>query len=117
MSAEEQKETLQHALSKLRDVGEEDVKTFIKFIDRDWTSANDAKTFTDNKLSGLFDTTSIKASIDALAAAPGPDISSRAERASQGVSGFHSRLSASSRQADRFLSKHSPPLSKQIQNW
>lgn len=76
MSAEEQKETLQNALSKLRDVGEEDVKTFIGFIDRDWTSANDAKTFTDSKLSSLFDTTSIKASIDALAAAPGPDISS-----------------------------------------
>ncbi|MDN3511813.1 MAG: neuraminidase-like domain-containing protein [Candidatus Jettenia sp.] len=76
MSAQEQKEILQNALSKLSTVGEEDVKTFIKFIDRDWTSANDAKTFTDNKLNGLFDTSSIKAKIDALAAAPGPDISS-----------------------------------------
>jgi len=75
MSAQEQKEILQNALSKLSGVGEEDVKTFIKFIDRDWTSANDAKTFTDNKLNGLFDTSSIKAQIDALAAAPGPDIS------------------------------------------
>ena len=79
MTAEEQKETLQKTLSRLTDVGEEDVKTFIKFIDRDWTSANDAKTFTDTKLSGLFDTTSIKASIDTLAAAPGPDITRRAE--------------------------------------
>ena len=76
MTAQEQKETLQNALAKLSGVGEEDVKTFIKFIERDWTSANDAKTFTDSKLSGLFDTTAIKANIDTLAAAPGPDISS-----------------------------------------
>ena len=75
LSADEQKETLQTALSKLSGIGEEDVKTFIKFIDRDWTSANDAKTFTDDKLNDLFDTASVKASIDALAAAPGPDIS------------------------------------------
>lgn len=74
LSAGELKGTLQQALSRLRDVGEEDVKAFIRFIDRDWTSANDAKTFTDAKLSGLFATGSIKASIDALAAAPGPDI-------------------------------------------
>ncbi|MEQ8160546.1 MAG: neuraminidase-like domain-containing protein, partial [Smithellaceae bacterium] len=75
MSAQEQKEILQNALAKLSSVGEEDVKTFIKFIERDWTSANDAKTFTDSKLNGLFDTTAIKSNIDALAAAPGPDIS------------------------------------------
>ena len=74
MSAEEQKETLQNALSRLRDVGEEDVKAFVKFIDRDWPSANAAKTLTDAKLGGLFPTGSIKTSIDALAAAPGPDI-------------------------------------------
>lgn len=76
MSAQEQKEILQNVLSKLTDIGEEDVKIFIKFIDKNWTSANDAKTFTDNKINGLFDTSSIKAKIDALAAAPGPDISS-----------------------------------------
>jgi hypothetical protein len=75
MTAEEQKEPLQMVLSRLPGVSEEDVKTFIKFIDRDWTSANGAKTFTDNKLIDLFDTTSIKAQIDALNAAPGPDIS------------------------------------------
>lgn len=75
LSADEQKETLQNALSKLSGIGEEDVKTFIKFIDRDWTSANNAKTFTDDKLNDLFDTTQIKNKIDALAAAPGPDIS------------------------------------------
>lgn len=84
LSAEEQKETLQTALSKLRGLGEEEVKTFIKFIDRDWISANHAKAFTDDKLSYIdkeknivrehFDTASIKTGIDALAAAPGPDI-------------------------------------------
>lgn len=75
LSAEEQKETLQNVLSKLSGIGEGDVKTFIKFIDRDWASANDAKTFTDAKLNDVFDTASIKTSIDAFAAAPGPDIS------------------------------------------
>ena len=73
--AQDQQEPLQNVLSKLQDVGEEDVKTFLGFIERDWTSPNDAKTFTDTKLSGLFDTAAIKAAIDTLAAAPGPDIS------------------------------------------
>ena len=75
MTAEEQKEPLQIVLSRLPDVSEEDVKTFIKFIDRDWTSANSAKTFTDDKFIGLFDTAAIKTQIDTLNAAPGPDIS------------------------------------------
>jgi hypothetical protein len=72
---EEQKGTLETALSRLQDLGDPDVKAFIAFIDRNWTSANDAKTFTHTKLGALFDTTAIEASIDALAAAPGPDIS------------------------------------------
>ncbi len=76
MSAQEQKEILQNTLSRLAPLGEEDVKTFIKFIDRDWTSANAAKTFTNDKLNTLFDTGPIEAAIDALDAAPGPDISS-----------------------------------------
>ncbi len=76
MSAGEHQELLQNALARLSGVGEEDVKTFLKFIDREWTSANNAKTFTDSKLNGLLDTTAIKAKIDVLAAAPGPDISS-----------------------------------------
>jgi hypothetical protein len=75
LSAQEQKETLQNQLAGLKDVGEDDVKTFIKFIDRDWVSAAAAKTFTDNKLGDLFDTTAIKAAIDLLDAAPGPDFS------------------------------------------
>ena len=72
---EEQKGTLETALSRLQDLGDPDVKAFLAFIDRNWTSANDAKTFTHTKLGALFDTTAIEASIDALAAAPGPDIS------------------------------------------
>lgn len=75
LTPEDQKETLQLTLSKLSTVTEEDVKTFTGFIDRIWTTPNDAKTFTDDKLDDLFDTTDIKAAIDALAAAPGPDIS------------------------------------------
>lgn len=93
LSSDEQKETLQTALSKLSGVGEEDVKTFIKFIDRDWTSASDAKTFTDDKLNGLFDTASVKTSIDALAAAPGPDISNEqkdlAKAFLDAIAGYH----------------------------
>ncbi len=72
---EELKATLATALSRLPDVGEQDVKDLVGFIDRDWTSVNDAKTFVDARLAGRFDTTAIKASLDALAAAPGPDLS------------------------------------------
>jgi len=75
LSADEQTESLQNLLSKLSGIGEEDVKTFIGFIHRDWTSANDAKTFVTNKLGVLFDETLIDTKIDTLAAAPGPDIS------------------------------------------
>ncbi len=75
LSADEQKETLQTTLSKLAGIEEDEVKTFVKFIDRAWTSATNAKTFTENNLGGLFDTTAIKVGIDTLAAAPGPDIS------------------------------------------
>ena len=66
MSAEEQKETLQNALSKLSGINEEDIKEFIHFIDGDWLSASAAKTFTDNKLGGLFNTNAIKSAIDEL---------------------------------------------------
>lgn len=75
LSAGEQKETLQNALSKLSGMGEEDVKILIKFIDKDWASADAAKAFTHEKLNSLFSTKLVKIKIDALAAAPGPDIS------------------------------------------
>jgi len=74
LSAVEQEGALQTALSRLQDVGDDDVKTFVKFVDRNWSSPNDAKTFTDTKLGVLFDDTAIKNAVDTLAAAPGPDI-------------------------------------------
>src|SRR5207237_6972676 len=69
LSADEQKEALQSLLSKLTGVEEDDVKTFIKFIDREWSSAANAKLFVDEELAALFDTTAIKSSIDLLDAA------------------------------------------------
>ncbi|HMH46001.1 MAG TPA: neuraminidase-like domain-containing protein, partial [Pyrinomonadaceae bacterium] len=66
LTADEQKEALQALLSMLSGVEEDDVKTFVKFIDRDWTSVAAAKTFVDAKLGPLFDTTAIKNGIDLL---------------------------------------------------
>jgi hypothetical protein len=66
LTADEQKEALQDLLSKLAGIEEEDVKTFVKFVDRDWTSAANAKAFVDSKLVPPFDTTAIKAGIDQL---------------------------------------------------
>ncbi len=80
LTSDEQKEPLQTMLSKLAGMGEEDVKTIIKFIDRDWTSVNDAKTFVDARLANLFDTTAIKNRLDALAAVPtGNDFSAESK--------------------------------------
>lgn len=69
LTADEQKEALQSLLSRLPGVEEEDVKTFSKFVDREWTSAAGAQAFVDDKLAALFDTTEIKDRIDLLAAA------------------------------------------------
>jgi hypothetical protein len=69
LTADEQKEALQALLSKLNGIEEDDVKTFVKFIDSDWTSVAAAKTFIDTKLDPFFDTTAIKNGIDQLAAA------------------------------------------------
>jgi len=66
LSANEQKETLQTALSKLSGIGEKDVKTFIKFIDGNWTAVSTAKNFIDDKLDRLFNTNSIKSAVDEL---------------------------------------------------
>ena len=56
---------------------ESDVKTIVKFIDRDWTDVTDAagaKTFFDDKFDELINKTSINAAIDALdALAPAAD--------------------------------------------
>lgn len=74
LSAQEQTETLQNELAGLAGIAEDDEKTFLKFINKDWVSAADAKNFTDDKL-GMLDTTAIKAAIDTLDAAVGPDFS------------------------------------------
>jgi hypothetical protein len=79
LSADEQKEILQTALSKLSGIGEEDVKIFIKFIDNDWTLLNDAKAFINNKLNTIFTASNITAinnSVDALEGVPGSNYSS-----------------------------------------
>ncbi len=73
LAAEEQKETLQNALSKLQGIGEEDVKTFIRILDRDWTLGEDAKYIVTNKLNTVLtpaEIASIKNKIDVLEAAP-----------------------------------------------
>ena len=69
LTAAEQKETLQNNLAKLSEVSEEDVKVFMGFIDKNWSTVNDAKIFTDTKLADLFETTAIKNAMDALEAA------------------------------------------------
>lgn len=73
LSAREQKETLQNELAKLNGIGEEDVKTFLKYIDRDWTLSADAKDIVSNKLNTVFTNaqiTDINGRIDMLEAAP-----------------------------------------------
>lgn len=83
LSADEQKETLQNILSKLRDVTEEDVKIFAGLIDGGWkfswtdetgavilsTTAAQAIVFLQNRLDKFFDTTQIGIALNALAAA------------------------------------------------
>lgn len=70
LSADVQKEALQIQLSIIDGVGEDKVKTVLALIDREWTSVAAAKTFIDNTLGNLFDTTAIKNSIDTLAIVP-----------------------------------------------
>ncbi len=76
LTADEQKEAVQSVFSKLSGVEEEDVKTFVKFIDRDWVSAADAKAFVVAKLSVVLhiDVTRITDAIDALDTTLSPDI-------------------------------------------
>jgi hypothetical protein len=68
LTATEQQETLQNSLAGLSGITEDDVKTFITYIDKGWTNVVTAKTFIDDKLSMLFDATSIKNNIDSLEA-------------------------------------------------
>ena len=77
LSAEEQNETLIAVLSGLVGVDEADVKTIVKFLNRDWTDVTDvtgAKSFIDNKFDKGINRTNINAAIDALnALAAGAD--------------------------------------------
>jgi hypothetical protein len=69
LSAEEQKETLISVLSGLVGVEEGDVKTIIKFFNKDWTDVTDAagaKTFIDDKFDKGINRTNVYAAIDAL---------------------------------------------------
>ncbi len=69
LSADEQKEILQNELARFVNLSEDDVKTFLSFIDREWASAANAKTLVDEKFADLFDTTDIKNKVDELEAA------------------------------------------------
>ncbi|MGB8193384.1 MAG: carboxypeptidase-like regulatory domain-containing protein, partial [Chitinophagaceae bacterium] len=77
LSAAEQKETLQGELSKLNGVTEEDVKTFIAFIDRDWALADEAKAIVIATFPRSFPVTTINSAIDALEAAGSMDYDSK----------------------------------------
>ena len=79
LSGDEQKETLISVLAGSRGkkdvsglvnaIEEADVKTIMKFIDKDWTdvvNATGAKTFIDDKFDELINRTNINAAIDAL---------------------------------------------------
>jgi 5-hydroxyisourate hydrolase-like protein (transthyretin family) len=80
LSAEEQKETFVNVLSGLENITDENVKTIVKFLDKDWTDVTDAagaKSFIDDKFDKGINRTNINAAIDALdALAAGADSSS-----------------------------------------
>lgn len=80
LTADEQNETLTTVLSGLVGVSESDVKTILKFLDKDWsdvTNAAGAKTFIDDKFDTGIDRININNAIDALnALAPNADSSS-----------------------------------------
>ncbi len=72
LSAAEQKEPLVAALSGLSGLTDDDVWTVMKFLDRDWSSATDAKQFIADRFDAAIDRTAIDDAIDTLDAA-GPD--------------------------------------------
>lgn len=76
-SADDQKEALSIALSRLPKLAEADVRTLVALVDRQWPSANAAKAFVDDRLGALGSTLAVKTAIDVLAAAPGPDLSAK----------------------------------------
>lgn len=79
LSADEQRETLITTLSGLEGMEENDVKTIVKFLDKDWSEVTNpagAKAFIDEKLDKRIQRTESNTAIDALAAvAAGADAS------------------------------------------
>ena len=76
LKPDEQKENLQKLLSGLSNVEEATVTTILKFIDRDWTLAADAKAVVNSKLALKYSTSEILGinnSIDALETVHGAD--------------------------------------------
>ncbi len=79
LAADEQRETLQNLLAKLKGISEEDVKQLIRFIRRDWTLVSDIKNVVNSKLSTVYSPAQITVlinTIDALETASGPDYTS-----------------------------------------
>ena len=74
LSANEQKTTLKNLLSRLNGLNASDITKLINFIDCNWTSLNDAISFTNEKLSGLINTNHIIDTLNSLAVAVGPNI-------------------------------------------
>jgi hypothetical protein len=70
LSATEQTEALAGMLGQFAGLAETDAKAIIGFLNRDWTSAANAKTLIDTVFAASFDTTAIKTAIDTLAAVP-----------------------------------------------
>lgn len=74
LEAGELQDVLITELSGLAGVSDDDVKIILKFVDKDWVSAADAKQFIDARFDKGIDRTAINSAIDALDAAAG-DIS------------------------------------------
>ena len=75
LEADEQKESLLNLLLKIPGMMDADAKKLVGFLDRDWTLPADAVNFVTTKMGPpLMDVTNITNSINALDAAPGPDI-------------------------------------------
>lgn len=81
LTAEEQSETLLNILSGLQGVSENDVKTILNFLEKEWVSAGAAKTFINDTINENIDRTQINSAIDALAVIPaGMDISNEQKK-------------------------------------
>lgn len=86
LAASEQQDALLKLLGQFASVTPDDTKAIVGFLSRTWSSAADAKTLIDNLFASLFDTTAIKAAIDALdALPPNADISAKSDDLLQSI--------------------------------